>query len=961
MSCKGTKTMSSRSIMTKSHCGLTAFPQKAHSVYGGGLGGSTRISCTSRTGAYGRGFGRACGVGGASGFSGGSSFDGVYGGGYAGGIFSGGDIQLNEKATLQNLNDRLASYLDKVRSLEAANANLERQIREYYEKKGPVVQRDYSPYWNTIKDLKDKINNTTTHNANILLQIDNSKLAADDFRVKYEHEVVMRQCVESDVANLRRLLDQTNMAKCDLEMQIKGLEEELAFMKKNHEEELCALRAQLTGTVNVEVDAAPQEDLNKVLQEIRAHYENIIQKHRREQEAWFNEKMAELNKEMAQSTQDIETSRSQITQLKNTLQSLEIELQSILSMIAALQNSLAETEARYSSMLACYQNQINMLEAELAQLRASIEQQGRDYAVLLDIKTRLEQEIATYRCLLENEGVKGQFQAGISSGSQSFSGSHIVASGGSQSSGGSLVVTSGGSQASGGSFTSTTGVSFKLESQVDLSHSVDPTLSHLVDLSPLVDPLLSHLVDLKPLVVPSPAQLVEQQPKSSKPPRLHSVLTKVTPCRFVRQTGAYGRGFGRACGVGGASGFSGGSSFGGVYGGGYAGGIFSGGDIQLNEKATLQNLNDRLASYLDKVRSLEAANANLERQIREYYEKKGPVVQRDYSPYWNTIKDLKDKINNTTTHNANILLQIDNSKLAADDFRVKYEHEVVMRQCVESDVANLRRLLDQTNMAKCDLEMQIKGLEEELAFMKKNHEEELCALRAQLTGTVNVEVDAAPQEDLNKVLQEIRAHYENIIQKHRREQEAWFNEKMAGLNKEMAQSTQDIETSRSQITQLKNTLQSLEIELQSILSMIAALQNSLAETEARYSSMLACYQNQINMLEAELAQLRASIEQQGRDYAVLLDIKTRLEQEIATYRCLLENEGVKGQFQAGISSGSQSFSGSHIVTSGGSQSSGGSLVVTSGGSQASGGSFTSTTGGAAAQIKQTTPTPQRTY
>ncbi|XP_050977947.1 keratin, type I cytoskeletal 13-like [Labeo rohita] len=394
MSCKGTKTMTSRSIITKSHCGLTPFPQKAHSVYGGALGGST-FSSTSRIGVYGRGFG------GGSGFSGGSGF----GGGYCG-AFSGGDIQLNEKATLQNLNDRLASYMEKVRSLEAANAILERKIREYYEKKGAIVQKDYSPYWNTIKDLKDKIKNATTHNANILLQIDNSKLAADDFRVKYEHELVMRQSVESDVANLRRLLDQTNMVKCDLEMQIKGLEEELAFMKKNHEEELCALRAQLTGTVNVEVDAAPQEDLNKVLQEIRAHYENIIQKHRREQEDWFKDQMAGLNKEMAKSTEDMETSRSQITQLKNTLQSLEIELQSILSMIAALQNSLAETEARYSSMLACYQNQINMLEAELAQLRASIEQQGRDYAVLLDIKTRLEQEIATYRCLLENEGVK---------------------------------------------------------------------------------------------------------------------------------------------------------------------------------------------------------------------------------------------------------------------------------------------------------------------------------------------------------------------------------------------------------------------------------------------------------------------------------------------------------------------------------------------------------------------------
>ncbi len=65
-----------------------------------------------------------------------------------------------------------------------------------------------------------------------------------------------------------------------------------------------------------------------------------------------------------------------------------------------------KTEARYSAMLASYQNQINMLEAELCQVRASIEQQGRDYALLLDIKSRLEQEICIYRNLLENQDFK---------------------------------------------------------------------------------------------------------------------------------------------------------------------------------------------------------------------------------------------------------------------------------------------------------------------------------------------------------------------------------------------------------------------------------------------------------------------------------------------------------------------------------------------------------------------------
>lgn len=69
----------------------------------------------------------------------------------------------------------------------------------------------------------------------------------------------------------------------------------------------------------------------------------------------------------------------------------------------ALENTLAETEARYSAMLAGFQNTINMLEAELANVRASIEQQGQEYRMLLDIKTRLEQEIATYRSLLETE------------------------------------------------------------------------------------------------------------------------------------------------------------------------------------------------------------------------------------------------------------------------------------------------------------------------------------------------------------------------------------------------------------------------------------------------------------------------------------------------------------------------------------------------------------------------------
>ncbi|XP_016130054.1 keratin, type I cytoskeletal 17-like [Sinocyclocheilus grahami] len=174
-------------------------------------------------------------------------------------------------------------------------------------------------------------------------------------------------------------------------------------------QELAVLRAQISSSsVNVEVDAAPHQDLARILEEIRHQYEGAIDKNRREMESWYKGKFDELNKTVTTRQEDITLSRSEISELRRTLQSLEIELQSQLSLKAALEGTLGETESRYSLQLSQLQAVINRLEAELSQVRMDIERQGNEYKLLLDIKTRLELEIAEYRRLLDGEIMQRQ-------------------------------------------------------------------------------------------------------------------------------------------------------------------------------------------------------------------------------------------------------------------------------------------------------------------------------------------------------------------------------------------------------------------------------------------------------------------------------------------------------------------------------------------------------------------------
>ncbi|XP_069093723.1 keratin, type I cytoskeletal 47 kDa-like isoform X1 [Pleurodeles waltl] len=321
-----------------------------------------------------------------------------------------GLLSAGEKETMQNLNDRLAAYLNKVRELEDANAELERNIKEWYAKHRPAPEeRDYSKYFKQIADLQAKILAAQVANASVVLQIDNARLAADDFKLKYENERMLRQSVEADINGLRRVLDELTMAKSDLQSQVESLTEELAALKKNHEDEMKGHQRDTQGDVSVEMHAAPGINILELLNQTRVQYERLAEENRRRAEEEFNQRSAELKQQISTGVEQVQSIKTEVSELRRTLQSLEIELRAQLSMKSSLESNLAETEGRYCSQLAELQGKISIIEEQLGDLRAQMEHQSDEYNQLLDIKSRLEQEIATYQRLLEGSGGSSQF------------------------------------------------------------------------------------------------------------------------------------------------------------------------------------------------------------------------------------------------------------------------------------------------------------------------------------------------------------------------------------------------------------------------------------------------------------------------------------------------------------------------------------------------------------------------
>ncbi|XP_007947754.1 keratin, type II cuticular Hb2 [Orycteropus afer afer] len=312
-------------------------------------------------------------------------------------------VKRDEKEQIKCLNNRFASFINKVRFLEQQNKLLETKWNFLQQQR--CCQSNIEPIFETyICALRRELDCVAGDRAKLESELCSLQDVLEGYKKKYEEELSLRPSAENEFVALKKDVDTAFLIKADLETNVEALLQEVNFLRSLYEEEICLLQSQISETsVIVKMDNSRELDVDGIIADIKAQYDDIASRSKAEAEAWYQCRYEEMRMTAGNHCDNLRNRKNEVLEMSKLIQRLQQEIENVKAQRCKLEGAIAEAEQQGEAALSDAKCKLAGLEEALQKAKQDMACLLKEYQEVMNSKLGLDIEIATYRRLLEGE------------------------------------------------------------------------------------------------------------------------------------------------------------------------------------------------------------------------------------------------------------------------------------------------------------------------------------------------------------------------------------------------------------------------------------------------------------------------------------------------------------------------------------------------------------------------------